>query len=240
MIIVHLNIFNLSQNYLDVEHYFNDATLPKLSNKELIHLDFSYYRKLSFAAVDHIFMLLKHCTSLTHLNLHSCSIAKSTELEAFLQYNHNLQYLNICNCNLLEEEMIIIFGCLRKSNSIQHLLLNCNIITNVAAKVLASLIIQWPTLTQLALSDCELEEKGMIAVCESLKRISSLKRLDLSYNIINGEAVYSLASALSNNTSLEYLNLSYCTWTNNGLSMIQSVLINFKNYEKLISAHCKH
>jgi len=81
---------NLSQNYLDVEHYFNDATLPKLSNKELIHLDFSYYCKLSFAAVDHIFMLLKHCTSLTHLNLHSCSIAESTELLAFLQYNHNL------------------------------------------------------------------------------------------------------------------------------------------------------
>ena len=114
------------------------------------------------------------------------------------------------------------------------------ILLQMCQQVLASLIIQWPTLTQLALSDCELEGKGMTAVCESLKRILSLKRLDLSYNIINGEAVYSLASALSNNTSLEYLNLSYCTWTNNGLSMIQSVLINFKNYEKLISAHCKH
>jgi len=123
--------------------------------------------------------------------------------------------------------MIIIFGCLRKSNSIQHLLLSCNIITNVAVKELALLIMQCTSLRQLALSDCEMEEKGMIAVCESLKRISSLKRLDLSYNIINGEAVYSLASALSNNTSFEYLDLSYCTWPNNGLSMIQSVLINF-------------
>ena len=82
-----------------------------------------------------------------------------------------------------------------------------------------------------------MEEKGVIAVCESLKRISSLKCLDLSYNIINGEAVNSLAAALSNNASLECLDLTYCTWPDNGSSMIQSVLINLKIYEKLNSSH---
>ena len=214
---------NLSLNSADLTFEFGNANLVTFDNEKLMYLDLSYC-KLPYVAVNHIFMLSSYCKSLTHLNLHSCTITEKVSLKALLYNKYSLQYLNVCSCNLQEEQIIVIVECLRKSNSLQHLLLNSNIITDVAAIQIASMIISSISLKQLALSDCELEELGLLNICKSLQKISSIQHLDLSYNIISDEVAVSIASSLSNNTSLEYLDMSYCTWPNNGLAIIQSTL----------------
>ena len=225
---------NLSLNSADLTFEFGNANLVTFDNEKLMYLDLSHC-KLPYVAVNHIFMLLSYCKSLTHLNLHSCTITEKVSLKALLYNKYSLQYLNVCSCNLQEEQIIVIVECLRKSNSLQHLLLNSNIITDVAAIQIASMIISSISLKQLALSDCELEELGILNICKSLQKISSIQHLDLSYNIISDEVAVSIASSLSNNTSLEYLDMSYCTWPNNGLAIIQSTL-DLQKFNKLKEA----
>ena len=227
--IQHLNLsLNNSDSNLDVDNV--NLTTPE--NDKLTHLNLSHC-SLPCSAVNHIFMLLSQCTSLTHLNLHSCAVTKHTSLKSFLC--HSLQYLNMCNCSLEGEQITEIVECLRENESFQYLLLSSNVITNMAAEQMSSLIISSTSLRQLALSDCELEEIGMLHVSQSLQKISSLGHLDLSYNIISEKAATSIASALSKNTSLQCLNMSYCTWPNNGLAIIQSTL-DFQKFKKLKEA----
>ena len=107
------------------------------------------------------------------------------------------------------------------------MLLNSNVITDIAAALEISLTISnICQLKQLALSDCELEEYGMQCIATAIGHLSSLQCLDLSYNIISDKVAIRIASALSCNTSLQYLDLlvSYCTWLNNGLEVISKSL----------------
>ena len=171
-----------------------------------------------------ILLILSMCVSLKSLNLHSCTIPDGVSVGCVIANNRSLNYLDLCDCKLKEEDIIEIAESLRVTESIEHILLSCNVITDRAARALANTMRNIPLLKLLAFSNCKLEESGLLLIANTLQTISTLQHLDLSYNNISDKVAVSIASVLSNNTSLEYLDMSCCTWSNNGLAIIQETL----------------
>jgi len=208
--------------------------LQPIRNDALKHLDLSHC-KLPDGDMSTVLLMLSKCTSLVYLNLSFCAISDNAALlEHVIVNNSHLNYLNLSDCKLYPQEIIVIVNALRKAPSVEHLLLNSNVITDKAA-VEISLVIRSNIcqLKQLALSDCELEEFGMQCIATALWRVSSLTHLDLSYNIISDAVANRIASAVSCNTSLQYLDMSYCTWPNNGLAIISKSLVDMSKLKEV-------
>ena len=76
----------------------------------------------------------------------------------------------------------------------------------------------------MALSDCRLQEIGLVNISGALCKISSLKHLDLSHNNITDKAATVIASAIRNNHMLQYLDFSFCTWQESGTTTIHQII----------------
>ena len=63
------------------------------------------------------------------------------------------------------------------------------------------------TLTVLKLQDCHIRGQGASKLAAALCKNSSLKNLDLNYNLIGVEGASSMSDMLKHSTSLEYLYL---------------------------------
>ena len=137
-----------------------------------------------------VLFVLCICISLTHLNLHSCTLPDSISISCIIANK------NMTDCKLQEEDIIVLVKSLMAATSFKQLLLNCNVLTNNAAKQLSYTFYGSSSLKQLILSNCELEEIGLIYVANALQKISSLQHLDLSCNIISNDAAVSIASVL--------------------------------------------
>ena len=220
-----IQYFDLSfNNETETSLTKQDDVRPLLiSNNTIIHLNLSSC-SLTDKDMCNVLLMLSMCSSLNYLSMQSCTIPDGISVGCIIANSNNLKYLDISDCKLHEEEIIVIAACLKVAKSIEYLLLSSNVITDAAAKEIASAIYHIPLLKHLSLSDCELEDVGILYITDSLKQISSLQHLDLSYNIISDEAPVSIASALCRNTSLECLDMSYCTWPSNGLEIIQETL----------------
>ena len=214
---------NTNSKTLTTNHHDNQLPLFEHMHSSLNHLNLCRCG-LSETVMSDTLLMLSVCTTFEFLNLNSCTIPNSKSIECIIANNNNLKYLDLSNCKLQEEQIIVIAVSLRTGQSIEQLLLSCNVITDATAEEISYTIYSVPSLKQLSLSHCELEEIGLLYIANYLRLISSLQTLDLGYNIISDKAAADIASALSNNTSLEYLDMSYCTWPNNGLTIIQESL----------------
>ncbi|XP_065895431.1 uncharacterized protein [Dysidea avara] len=205
-------------------------------NESLEYFNLSHCN-LSDVIMHEIVLVLQKCTSLTTLRLCSSTISSGSLLGSVITNNQSLEYLDLSNCKLQQEDIKTIADGLKKTNSCRFLLLNSNTINDTAAKVLASTISTSLSLTlnQLSLSNCKLDDKGILYIADALQWISSLQHLDLSYNAITDDAAAKISTGLSCNTALEYLNMSYCTWSSNGLKIIhkQLDLENFTNLREV-------
>ena len=209
-----------------------DAIITAVQNLTLKHLALSNCN-LEEEGLLLISNVLQYITTLKHLDLSQNNISDNAaiSLASALSKIRCLEYLNLSNCKLQQEGSIVIINCLAGLAAIECLSLSLNVFTDKAAEDLA-LIISKKQLKQLALSSCKLEEAGMLHIANSLKQISSLQHLDLSYNTISDEAAVCIASALSSNTSLEYLIMHNCTWPNNELPTLKE-MVDFKKFKKL-------
>jgi len=172
-----------------------------------------------------VLLLLTRCTSLTYLNVQLCTVSNGAILGLIITKNKNsLNYLNLSDCKLQETDINAIAENLKQTQSIEHLLLSSNVISDRAAKNISSTLHKFYSLRQLSLSDCDLSDLGVFHIANSLK-FASLQHLDLSHSTISDKAAVSIASALSNNSSsLEYLNMSYCAWHNHAFATVNKVL----------------
>ena len=118
------------------------------------------------------------------------------------------------DCELRSTVFIAIVKKLQTTFTLKCLILSSNIITNEAARETA-LVVSNLSLQHLALSDCKMEEGGLMDIAESLLNVSSLKYLDLSYSRITDKVAVTLASSIATNTSLVSLSLNYCLWQSN-------------------------
>ena len=195
-------------------------------NNKVRQLDFSRCRIHEKGTLD-ILMSLTTIKCLRSLNFHSCYFDESStsqHLPLVIIRNMSLQYLNLTDCNLEAKGLVGIAKALQASIALKHLYLSSNCITTEVSQELALAVSKRSKLQCLALSDCQLEETGLISIAEALRKISSLRYLDLSHNNITDKAASTIASAIAYNTKLEYLDFSFCVWQETGVTVIHEVI----------------
>ena len=226
-------VSNQSLKYLNVSacDLLNDSvkviadSLSYVTSRSLVSLDISCNSKLQGYGIQCILMSLQKCTYLTNLNLQSCysdDIYYDVLCDVIKQ--HSLQYLNLTECNLQRNGFTGIARALQAITTVKHLSLSYNYFTNRDSQELALAVNKNSKLQFLALSDCRLQETGLIKIAEALCKISSLKHLDLSHNSITDKAATKIASAIANNHTVKYLDFSFCTWQEIGMKVIHQAI----------------
>ena len=194
-------------------------------NNRIEHLDVSKC-KIDDEGLYNVLIPLTACKHLKHLNLCSSVISNESASELLpivIADNKSLSHLDLTDCNLQEVGLVAVAKSLQTTGILKTLCLSCNRITNAAAYEIASAIRMNHLLQHLTLSDCGLQELGLIDIAESLCTILSLKHLDLSRNVITDGAASSVALGVANNATMQYLDLRFCKWQDSGVTIFYEV-----------------
>ena len=173
----------------------------------------------------------------------SGSIAELTEI---ITYNYFLEFLDISNCKLSDLQIGLVATALSKTTTLKHLNFSHNkIVTDNTALKVASIFTSNLSMNGINLSNCHLQESGIVIICDALARIKSLTSLDISKNAITNNISQNLAFAIKENALLEQLNLSLCFEYSedsnekiSGIIGILTPLINFRSLEYLDLHSC--
>ena len=144
--------------------------------------------------------------------------ALPSEIKGIVAKNYSLQSLHLKDLNLKVKGTIDIARALCDISGIEILDLQNNNITERAAETLASVISNNTGLEELYLGNNHLE-KGIITISVALKKILSLKTLDLENNKMSEKVVTELAAAITANKSLQNL------WLDNNYKLGSSMKI---------------
>ena len=150
---------------------------------------------------------LMQVTTLKELNLNNNrnrSEELAPALTSIISDNKSMQSLSLNDNNLNDDGVIKIAQSLCKHTKLKMINLRSNNITEKAAEALASIISSNTGLEQLYLGN-NIIHLGVIKLAKALKKLSSLKVLDLGNNHIPEEAGDELAAAIRANSSLEKL-----------------------------------
>ena len=106
-----------------------------------------------------------------------------------LKSNHSLQYLNISQNNLSSESVASILTGLSHNSSLTELNISNSHFSMANVVSLASILRDQSkcTLTVLKLQDCHIRGQGASKLAAALCKNSTLKNLDLNYNLIGVE-----------------------------------------------------
>ena len=140
----------------------------------------------------------------------------SLEVAAVISCNTNLEHLDLSYCELLEGTMIEMFE--TKCSILKVLNLDDNQICDSVADYMGNFICNASRLQWLSLSQCHLQENGLLEILKS-KQLS-LKYLNLSNNKISDKTAESVAKVICRSTNLEHLDLSNCQLQDYGFTLI--------------------
>ena len=151
--------------------------------------------------------------------------------------NRLLEHLDISNCELNEVEFLKICSGLANIQTIKVLNVNGNNMTESLSDYIAMIIANNPNLKGLSLSSCNLQQYSFKKISESLHTLSSLNKLDVSYNSIDDEMGCSLADVIASNYKLNSLNLSHCCLHDIGIAAVFQALNKHTKF-KFIDLKC--
>ncbi|XP_065885974.1 protein NLRC5-like [Dysidea avara] len=174
---------------------------------EYIELSNNNLQEDGFMKIAKSFKVLKHLQSL-NLNYNKIS-ANVVEILSYIIENTKLCQLDMSHCSLGDHEMLTIVKSLDNTNTISLAKIDfcSSIITDVAACFLSSALSNSPSLTHLNLSGCNLQEQSTEVILFALKLGSSIKKLDLNFNMISHNAASQIAQFKN---VVEHLGLSNC------------------------------
>ena len=177
-----------------------------------------------------------------HINDYRKSINQQTLTSSFdllfsiISSNQSLEYLNISNCKITNDDFANIMKSTSLLESIKHLDISGNTVTDIVADNVALAIRRNKDLEYLNVSNCFMNEQGLFAIfnvdnfklqhldvsfCKlteqdikvltnCLKGLPNLKHFNVSHNYMNQSSAKNMVTAFSHNKSLEYLDLSKC------------------------------
>ena len=122
----------------------------------------------------------------------------------------SLDHMEMSNCNLQEEGMALIINTL-KHKSLEYLDFSGNRVTDFLATEISAGISNNPYITHLDLSNCSLQEIGIVKILTSLEEHTSrLISFKISSLTSNEEIVSLFERVLENNRGIENLTLQDC------------------------------
>jgi Ran GTPase-activating protein (RanGAP) involved in mRNA processing and transport len=153
----------------------------------------------------------------------------------------NLIRLNLSGCKISDDGCYKLFDALEKNLTILDLTLHKNPLGKQSGHFIGNCLGVNTTVQSLYLSDCGLNDEGVIAMSAGIHKNNSVKKLDLSKNFITDLAVKYLCEALASNQRINFLNLSSnCIKTQGGESIcsmlrknrsIQTLILNENSLE---------
>ena len=249
-----LNFLNLSNNLLSTHSTDNIAKLVVYSKLQTLFVSHNDVKENDIAnavcklqpestdgsCIPVIQIFKSHHVALIINNLIISSIRKVINCKSC-----NITYLSMMNCHINDEEHTSTATAhelnfsqrilqesdieydvhdLEENKRITHFLIKNSNITHKAIMLLTTKTLQHNIFTQIEISHCKLQETGLFSVIDTIKEASSLKVLDLSYNIISDILANKITSFISRNLQLEVLNLSKCNLQENGMRSILKAL----------------
>ena len=218
--------------------------------------------------------VLPKCTSLNTLRLVDCCVHDGTPpnavanmLSQVLSNATLLKHLNLSGCRLKTEHMKIILEALTQVVSIVTISLSDNNLAYGVFDLLASVITCNRGLKCIELSNCNLQEVGIVRITKALENCEDLESLDFSNNVITDDMAVSIAllmekfqsiqdlrlescqldyagvqkitEAMVKKTCLHCINLSDNAISDQSAMFITSVIVNSTNLQKLMFSNCK-
>ena len=178
-----------------------------------------------------------------HINDYRKSISQQILTSSFnlmppiINSNQSLEYLNISNCKVTNDNFANIMKGTSLLESIKHLDISGNTVTdhvvvdNVALAIRRNKDLEHLNVSNCCISEhglfvifsvnnlilqhldvsfCKLTEQGIKVFVSCLKGLRNLKHFNISHNYMNQSSAKNIATAFSHNKSLEYLDLSKC------------------------------
>ena len=179
----------------------------------------------------HIIKAIQSITTLKTLDLESIIIPNDQAecLSKGFSFNTTLQSLNLSNNNLGEAKLSAILASLQNISVLQHFSLNSTKINTQMAEAIATVLCNsCKFVNYISLHKCKLSALHIRVIAKALKKVSSLKYLDMSFNTIYKISAEEIASIISHNM-LEYLNLSDCNLQDHAIVVIAGALSNISS-----------
>ena len=218
---------------------------------------------------------LSKYTSLNSLQLQNCYVhdvttsnnAVANILSLVLSNTTLLEHLNLSGCRLKTEHTKIILEALTQVVCIVTISLSDNNLAYGVFDLLASVITCNRGLKCIVLSNCNLQEAGILSITKALENCEELRSLDFSNNVITDDVAVSvamlfekcksiqdlrlqncqlqyvgiqkIAEAMVKNTCLHFIDLSSNCISNQNAMFIACVIANNNNVQKLAFSNCK-
>jgi len=212
-----LKSIDLSNNQMSNESL--DITDIIVANAHLEDLDFSHCGLCT----------IKSRTKPTNLNVinfdgnHMFTLT-ALNIKNFFSQSACLFTLSLSNCTLNETVLMKLMTKIK--NSLKHLDLSFNVISDKAADSVADVIHKSTCLEHLNLSNCKLLEKGLSVVLNAVKKASALKYLNLKANRVSNLLADEIAALITDNKILDHLSLSNCGIQEKGFLKIADSLLS--------------
>ena len=203
---------NLSKCNLQ-EDGLND--ILKVLNKSLLlkTINFSYVKYQCF---------VNHCNDLQKSLDFQRSTCSFNLLPLVIRNTQSLAYINISNCNITENDLANILVNISLLESIKHLDVSSNTVTDIVAGYVAHAIRNNRDMEFLNVSNCCLSEHGLFTIFNALSDLSSLLHIDVSLNRVSNTAAEEITNVFSLNRKLAHLNLHQCNLDSNDFVQIMS------------------
>ena len=160
---------------------------------------------------------------LQSLKLKNITIEGVELISEIVRTNKTLQKLDLSNNKLSDDGTITISDGLKNNTTLLELNISHNNITNKAIKNITEFIQVNTTLKKLDLSYNILSDDGATLISSCLK-CNNLLELNISHNNITNKAIKNITEFIQVNTTLKKLDLSYNILSDDGATLISSCL----------------
>lgn len=127
---------------------------------------------------------------------------------AGLAGDKGLTHLNMDNCGVTDDAVLVLCKSLLTNGTLAHLNLQRNVITETGVTELARSLLRHPALMHLALAHNKLKDEGTCAIASMLESNSVIEYVDLENTWVGDRGAIALGVALANNKSVSTLKLS--------------------------------
>ena len=208
----HLNSLNLSECNLQEGGLSN---ILKAMNKS------SLFKIINFSCVNYHHSVNHSKDHQKRLDFQSSTCSFSL-LPSVISGNQSVAHVDISNCNIKENDLANILENISLLESIKHLDVSGNVVTDVVAVYVAQAIRSNRDMELLNVSECCLSEHGLFTIFNALSDVSSLLHLDISLNRIFNTAAKKIINVLLLNRRLAHLRLHQCNLGSNDFIQIMS------------------
>ena len=231
-----LQYLDLSRNQIDNE-LSSDVHILFTNNSMLknLHVD---KLTLNESGFKHLKSYLMKFKGLTHLNLSNSSIIGTdvNELITLISYNIKLNFLILCNCKLLCNE---IFETLKNFRFLHYVDLSGNTMTDIAFSNVELTIVNNTQLKKLCLPNCLFNRRLLKIIFDAMIHHSSFHHIDLSDNQVDCELVYDLTTIFCRNFSLEQFHLFKLVMNQSEFNYIKCYLKRIRSLHYLSIIDCE-